>query len=278
MSNSPGTTFCTRKEPRPRASSTPATAPASPTARSAADGSSAGRAAACAPLLTEGPALLDIQRHLLLRAHALGNRLGSDPAFRVTADERPLAVRSEGPTYRATIPAGVSRLCLDSLVARPAETMPGRPDHRTLGLCVVGLALDGVPVALGDPALTDGWHRPEDGRRWTAGPAALTIPPSDRARELVVMASHQLRYWVARTPARRAGDRPGGTPSAAHNETVMRRRSGGDRFVLQFDDARAHAERGAEERRSPQARGTATAASGPRNREGNRHDHRLHFA
>jgi len=238
-----------------------------------------GRAAACAPLLTDGPGLLDIQRHLLLRAHALGNRLGSDPALRIDADERPLTVRSEGPTYRVTVPAGTQRLRLDSLAARPAETMPGSLDHRTLGLCVVGLRLDGAVLALDDAALTDGWHEAEPERRWTAGSAILTLSPSEHARELTVMAIHQLRYWIARLPACRATDRPGaGATWAPHDETVMRRRSGGERFVLQFDDTRAHAASGIEQRRSPQVRGMATAAPGPRHREGNRHDHRLHFA
>jgi glycosyltransferase involved in cell wall biosynthesis len=67
-------------------------------------------------------------------------------------------------------------------------------EARRLGVAVAALALDGEPVALGDPRRIAGWHAPEAGWQWTDGDAHLC---AGRARRLDVRVLPLLRYWRA---------------------------------------------------------------------------------
>lgn len=60
-----------------------------------------------------------------------------------------------------------------SRTAIPGYMTPDPRDRRVLGVKVASLTLDGVPVPLDHPALTQGWHAMEPDGRWTDGAAII---------------------------------------------------------------------------------------------------------
>jgi hypothetical protein len=129
--------------------------------------------AACAPLVTTGPALHAIRHTLHAYAEALDHRLTAEPRLRIT------------PT-----PTGI---WLTSRSFVPAHIHPESDDRRHLGIAVASITLDGTPLPLDDRRLTTGWHPPEAGWRWTTGDAELAVPPGSTVT--VTLASAGALYW-----------------------------------------------------------------------------------
>ena len=105
-------------------------------------------------------------------------RLGTAPALPGETDDPGLvlvrpdgvaAARLPGEALRFALPVGTTEV---RLVSRQTVA-PG--DARLLGVAVTALSLDGVPVALSDPRLAEGWHAAESIWRWTDGDALLRV-------------------------------------------------------------------------------------------------------
>jgi subtilisin family serine protease len=126
----------------------------------------------CAPLAVAGPAVAGAHAHLLARAQTLGHRLDPDPALRV-------------------LPSANGTIRLLSRTWVPAHH--GDPDHRRLGIAIANLRCDGVPMALDDATLTQGWHEPEGDWRWTDGAAVLA---TNGAKNIAFDVALPGRYWV----------------------------------------------------------------------------------
>ena len=157
------------------------------------------RAGACAPQVTHGEALERVRRRLLARTAALGWR---------RAEARPV-LRAAGRTLRGQVVDGElcfvlppdareAMLASESSVPRDAGESH---DTRRLGIAVAAMALDGIPVALDDARLGDGWHTAEAGWRWTDGAGMI---PVAGARLLSLRLATAARCWVAPEGSRRA--------------------------------------------------------------------------
>ncbi len=144
----------------------------------------ADRPGACAPALRDAePAW----RAIAERARALGHAVSLDtdtpaPApWLHAAGQRRAPLSSAGQTVTFALPAGARQVRLRALPFVPAEARPWSDDRRRLGLPVVAIAIDGAPLAIDDPALSDGWHaaerRGDATLRWTDGDAAIPLPP-----------------------------------------------------------------------------------------------------
>jgi glycosyltransferase involved in cell wall biosynthesis len=126
-----------------------------------------------------------------------------DPDLVVYAEDARIAPARAGDLWRFRLPASNDSGRVVRLRSRHAD--PGwEPDlageARRLGVAVATLALDGEPVAAGDPRRIAGWHAPEAGWQWTDGDAHLR---AGRARRLDVRVLPLLRYW--RSPLLAAG-------------------------------------------------------------------------
>jgi hypothetical protein len=161
----------------------------------------------CAPILPPGPPLAAIRRRL---AHGTpvdelvpavpflppapepaAPQPSADPArpLRILADASELEAGDDGVphTYVVALPPGTGKL---HLVSRSAPS-PAPNDGRRLGVCVIEISLDGVPLPLdatGPGAVTGpGFHPVEpdaSDRRWTNGDAWLLLPHSAAPRTL----------------------------------------------------------------------------------------------
>jgi hypothetical protein len=147
------------------------------------------QARSCAPLITGGAVLEGARAALLARAKTLGHTRVNDPGLRLLADGRPQPIAREGSRIVANLPAGTRYVRLESRSAVPAWTLPGSTDHRSLGVAVRDIRLDGA--ALEAAAFGAGWHRPEPGLRWTDGGASLRIGGG----ELTITLLPLLWYW-----------------------------------------------------------------------------------
>lgn len=146
-------------------------------------------AAACAPLVTAGPALAALRARLHARAEACGQQLDSAPDLHLRAGPQRIDGCWDGATWRVALPGGP--VILASHAAIPAQTTPGATDTRRLGVAVASLTHAGRPLALTDKRLGTGWHAAEPGMRWTDGAAALHLPAGALALTLAVVA----RAW-----------------------------------------------------------------------------------
>jgi hypothetical protein len=155
------------------------------------------REGGCAPLVVAGATLRAARGRLLARAEVLGFATTPDAGLVLLANGRPVAGEPDGDWTRFTV-GNAARLLLFSRAAVPAELLAEAGDERRLGVGVRALVLDGVSVALDDDRLGEGWHKPEEGWRWTDGGAVL--PP---AREVAVRWFGLPRY-VRDEPATRA--------------------------------------------------------------------------
>ena len=154
----------------------------------------------CLKLLSPGAALLGLRGRLaehgaLMKAATPGfdrltSGLGDDsgPTLRLFANGEELdALDASTETERHfTLPPGTGRV---RLISR-AYNSPAPDDARRLGVCVVGLAVDGEALALDGAMPGRGFHALEgDERRrwrWTDGNAWLALPHREEARELTI--------------------------------------------------------------------------------------------
>ncbi len=150
---------------------------------------------ACAELVLDGPRVAQVRQRLLALAGAIGCALTSDPALRVRAGGRTLALRTADGRSHVTLPSRTASVRFVSHRWTPAHTCPNAQDTRTLGVAIGGLQLDGRPVALDDARLSSGWHELEAGEdwRWTGGDAGLALAGVRNLSFTVVMTG---TYWI----------------------------------------------------------------------------------
>jgi hypothetical protein len=94
------------------------------------------------------------------------------------------------------LPHGAQEGRLRSRVFVPAHVIAGSDDHRSLGIGVTRLLIDGRAVAL--TALGEGWHAAEAGHRWTDGAGRIVLAGARRVEIEVGMPG---LYWERATPA-----------------------------------------------------------------------------
>ena len=130
-------------------------------------------ALACAPFVDSGPHLRRTRQALAARAEQLGHACVQG-AWWIEADGEVLDQDEDGGW---SVPEGARRVCLRSDAAPPMHTDPASTDTRRLGVCVAGIAIDGVAIALDDARLDQGLHAIEYAGaapfRWTDGAATL---------------------------------------------------------------------------------------------------------
>ena len=145
---------------------------------------------ACAPLVTEGPALAAAKRMLLARALELGHVMSDEPNLRVLADGGELAAEVAGQDWRVKLPPEAREVRFVSPHGVPAQLNADSDDHRPLGLAIAGLELDGAAPA--EACYGPGWHPAEAAWRWTNGDATLVVIG---ARELSFRIALAAKYW-----------------------------------------------------------------------------------
>ncbi len=155
------------------------------------------REQACAPLVTDGPALAAARASLLDRAALFGHRITADPDMHLLVGNQALRPAMDGRWRRFILPTPASGLRLVSRSTVPAEIHVAANDHRRLGVAVSGLVLDGTVIPLSDRCLGSGWHDIEDrgdnaGWRWTDGDAGLAL---SGGRCLDIALAITERYW-----------------------------------------------------------------------------------
>jgi len=151
--------------------------------------------AGIAPLVLDGPALRAVRHRLALRAIAMGHRLVNNPCLTLEVDGRVVPKQpGEGPSV-FLLPPGAREARLHSRVFVPAHVVAGSDDHRTLGVGVTHVALDGQAVDLA--SLREGWHTPEPGHRWSNGAGRIVL---DGARRVEVEAGVPGLYWEREVP------------------------------------------------------------------------------
>ncbi|MCW3475892.1 Hint domain-containing protein [Rhodovastum sp. RN2-1] len=134
-------------------------------------------------VVVQGPAVAAARQRLLARESALGFATTGDPDLRLQIPGRLLRAACDGQTCRFALPGGTDAGWLVSRVFVPAERLADNDDRRLLGVAVTRLALGRRELDLAGPALGEGWHPPEPGRRWTTGCAAVAL---GGARTLIV--------------------------------------------------------------------------------------------
>lgn len=149
-------------------------------------------AEACAPLVREGARLTRIRAALLAQAARLGWRRSSDHSLTLFADGRQLAATREGDVWHCALPAGCTTVELRSRAHIPAETEAEAGDTRRLGIAIADLRLDGRPLPLTAPALTQGWHAAEPDWRWSDGAGQIA---AGGARHLAFRLAWSGLYW-----------------------------------------------------------------------------------
>ncbi|MBN9507650.1 MAG: choice-of-anchor E domain-containing protein [Alphaproteobacteria bacterium] len=152
---------------------------------------------ACAPLVTDGPALAEARRRLLTRAATLGFGRTNDPGVRLRVGRRLLAPRQEEGCLVFRLPPAARAARLVSRSTVPAHLWSANADHRRLGIAVTELAAEGAaPVTL---TLGAGWYPPGPGLQWTDGDAAITW--DEPAATLRLRLAPLLDYWLPRLAA-----------------------------------------------------------------------------
>ncbi len=128
----------------------------------------------CAPLVEFGPVVERIRADILARAAII-----TSPDPEITIITQP-----DGATHiqsRSTIPGFLGN---------------DPRDRRRLGVKIVRLHIDGQPVPLDHPALTEGWHNPEPDGRWTHG-AAIIPAHLAQGKNITVEIAATLAYPVS---------------------------------------------------------------------------------
>ena len=151
-------------------------------------------AEACAPDLPKGEELTQLRAALLERAAALGHALTDDPDLCVVAGKRRIRPIETAEGFRFNLPKGTRTVQIESRRFKPNEIRAEGNDARSLGVGVLGLALDNTQIPLDDARLTSGWHDPEPVLRWTTGAASLK---TQGARTLTIRLFRGHHYWVS---------------------------------------------------------------------------------
>ena len=151
----------------------------------------------CARLLTADAELVPVRRRLREHARIAGWQESGDAALRLLAGAADLQANWDGRVATAEVPAGASVLRLCSRSAVPSRLGDGSTDGRRLGVAVTRILLDGRELRLDDARIRAGWHRMEQGWRWTDGDAAIPLTPMRAARPLEVHTAPMLAYWQA---------------------------------------------------------------------------------
>ena len=166
-------------------------------------GANAWHERACAPLVTDGALLGSVRAQLAARLEEMGFAATEDAALACAADGVAITVERDGAhVWRCVVPAGTRSVRLQSRSFVPDERNPDAGDARRLGVPLLALSVDGVPVALDDAALASGLHPVEHGPdgawRWTNGDARLELAPRPQARVLEITAlALACPYWAA---------------------------------------------------------------------------------
>lgn len=147
---------------------------------------------ACAPMVAAGPQLLAIQQRLLAEAEALGWTRCEVPELSIEADGVSILPEAiEGNSWRFNVPAAET-VILRSNAGVLAQTMPGLPDHRLLGVAISSLRINGADIALDSDVLSIGFHPLEEREgqawRWTSGNAQLALHAEGSAQIDVTVA------------------------------------------------------------------------------------------
>jgi len=159
-----------------------------------------GAAEGCLPRLFEGPVVASARAHLLSRLPVFGAERAEEPVElgEVWASVGRLGVLKVGEN-EVIIPAGVERVELRSSTFVPAGLDPDCEDCRTLGVRLLGLALDGTELGLDAPVLARGFHDVEPDGRWTDGSGLLVLEPSSRSRTLTLTLAARPAGWRTNT-------------------------------------------------------------------------------
>ena len=165
----------------------------------------------CRPFVTNGPALDAVRAELQRHAEALGWVLVDSPLadLHLSVGGTRIDPVVRGLTARFAVPVDVGDAWLVSTTSRPCDVI-GSEDDRALGVSLAALTIHngfdepGI-IALDDPLLSSGFHRPEEGWRWTAGraylPAALWDGDRDGFFLRVQLTSPALPRWVMSSDA-----------------------------------------------------------------------------
>lgn len=130
----------------------------------------------CAPLVTEGAALLAVRQRLDATARARGFIATAEPDLHLLVDGVRIDPVRIGDSWQFNlVSSGHSRVHLRSRRARPADTDPASTDCRILGVAVRALRFNDAALLLDGPALGAGWLPAEAGWRWTDGVGELHL-------------------------------------------------------------------------------------------------------
>lgn len=171
----------------------------------------------CRPLCVDPVIVGAVRYRLGAQARQLGWTLGDvDVALCLEVDGVTIMPRMVGNLARFLVPATARDVWLVSKTFNPGE-LDISPDPRTLGVRLVGIAIDDglrvkADIALDDPMLRQGFHAPEVQNdvvlRWTNGRCRLPAELWDRcAGEFflkVTLSSNTTTGWMA--PDGEAGD------------------------------------------------------------------------
>ena len=164
---------------------------------------------ACAPLVTEGAAVLAVRQRILARLPELGFAR-SEPKFQIRAGGRvihPLTVGHQ--RYRYLLPSGTRAVRIISSSAVPAGLDLANSDCRRLGARIGAVFMDERFVPLDAPRFAEGFYPSEQKGaevwRWTDGRARLALPRRDgRPISLELLVRDVMADWRC----------PKGTPKA----------------------------------------------------------------
>ncbi|MCW3477668.1 Hint domain-containing protein [Limobrevibacterium gyesilva] len=153
----------------------------------------------CAPMLLPGPGIMALRAALQARAAAAEPSLPTPPDAAPVEDDphHPVRLFANGleiPAEPAAEPGAFDFLLPADTgpvrIASSSGASPAERDTRRLGVCVIGLALDGEAIDLDGPMPGPGFHPSEQNAhhrwRWTNGSAWLVLPPGDAQRRLTV--------------------------------------------------------------------------------------------
>jgi hypothetical protein len=99
----------------------------------------------------------------------------------------------KGQVLSYDVPPLTCEVAIVSETGVPAELDPLSNDRRRLGVAIGSLLMDGRLIGLSDRRLSEGFHAPEPGRRWTDGAARLVLGKSLGARVLQMQVLERAR-------------------------------------------------------------------------------------
>ncbi len=153
------------------------------------------RRAGIAPLVVTGEDLRPVRHRLALRAIAMGHRLVNNPCLTLEVDGRLVPQQPGDGPLLFLLPPGAQTGLLHSRSFVPAHVIAGSDDHRSLGVGIASIIIDGVPLDLA--TLDEGWHDSEEGMRWTDGAGRV---PLNGARRVEVEIGVPGLYWEREAP------------------------------------------------------------------------------